>query len=477
MYNVGRGKPLATRPRCDTEAELGAVEGELGQEVVVLAVFVAGIAAGLWLGMRFARGGKSPEAAAAEARCGELREQTSKAQARIDELQRQLTAAAGGERAAETRALEIEKKLGEQRDLLEQAKTQLADSFKALANDILEEKSRKFTEQNRASLAQLLEPLDLNLREFKTKVDEVYVGGVRERASLHEQVKQLAQLNQQLSEDANNLTRALKGSAKTQGTWGELILERVLEAAGLRKEQEYEVQTRFQNEEGKIGQPDVVIHLPENRNLVVDSKVSLNAYEDYANGEGEEGRAEALKRHLQSVRTHISGLAKRNYQSLYELPSLDFVVMFIPIEPAYALAVGNDNALWFEAWQKNVLLVGPSTLLFVVRTVANLWRQEQQNRNVQEIVNRGASLYDKLAAFVADLDSVGAKLRQAQQSYDDAYKKLSTGQGNLVRQAEMLIDLGVKPAKRLPQGLAERAGQLELDELPQKREASAAGAD
>lgn len=446
----------------------------MGQEVVVLAVFAVGIAAGIWLGVRVGRGGGSSEAAAAEARCGELRNRVAEAQIKTDDLQRQLTASAAAQKAAETRALETEKKLAEQRELLDQAQSRLSDSFKALANDILEEKTRRFTEQNRANLALLLEPLDLNLRDFKAKVEEVYVGGVRERASLHEQVKQLAQLNQQLSQDANNLTRALKGSAKTQGTWGELILERVLEAAGLRKGEEYETQTRYENEDGKSGQPDVVVHLPENRNLVIDSKVSLNAYEDYANSETEDRRAEALKRHVQSVRTHISGLAKRNYQSLYELPSLDFVVMFIPIEPAYAVAVANDSTLWFDAWQKNVLLVGPSTLLFVVRTVANLWRQEQQNRNVQEIVNRGASLYDKLTAFVADLESVGVKLRQAQQTYDEAYKKLSTGQGNLVRQAEMLIDLGVKPAKRLPQGLVERAGQLELDELPAKREASAA---
>jgi DNA recombination protein RmuC len=448
----------------------------LGQEVVVLAVFAVAIAAGAWLGARLARAGKSSEAAAAEARCAELREQAARAQARIEDMQRQLTAAAAAQKAAETRADETEKKLAEQRELLDQAQARLSDTFKSLANDILEEKSRRFTEQNRVSLAQLLEPLDLNLRDFKAKVEEVYVGGVRERASLHEQVKQLAQLNQQLSADANNLTRALKGSTKTQGTWGELILERVLEAAGLRKDYEYEAQTRYKNEDGNSGQPDVVIHLPENRNLVVDSKVSLSAYEDYANSENEAVRAEALKRHVQSVRNHISGLAKRNYQSLYELPSLDFVVMFIPIEPAYAVAVANESNLWFDAWQKNVLLVGPSTLLFVVRTVANLWRQEQQNRNVQEIVNRGASLYDKLAAFVADLESVGVKLRQAQQTYEEAYKKLSSGQGNLVRQAEMLIDLGVKPAKRLPQGLVERAGQLELDELPEKREASAAGA-
>ncbi len=449
----------------------------MGQEVALLAVLALSVVASLWLGARLARRTPAAETAAAEARCNELRDQVRASQARADDLQRQLTASAAAQRAAETQAAETEKKLVEQRQLLEQARTQLGDSFKALANDILEEKTRRFTEQSRSSLAQLLEPLDLNLRDFKAKVDEVYVNGVRERASLEEQVKQLAQLNQQLSQDAGNLTRALKGSAKTQGTWGELILERVLEAAGLRKNEEYEVQTRFRSEDGQIGQPDVVIHLPENRNLIVDSKVSLNAYEEYANCESEPLRAEALKRHVQSVRAHISGLAKRNYQSLYDLPSLDFVVMFIPIEPAYALAIATESELWLEAWQKNVLLVGPSTLLFVVRTVAHLWRQEQQNRSVQDIVSRGASLYDKLAAFVADLESIGTKLRQAQQSYDDAYKKLSTGQGNLIRQAEMLIDLGVKPAKRLPQGLIERAGQLELDEPPvSHRGANAAGA-
>lgn len=444
---------------------------------MLVVIFAVGAAGGLALGWRLARSGKSAEMAAAEAVERELRAALVTAQARADELQQQLTSAAAAQKCAEAIAAETTKKLTEERELLEQAKVRLADTFKSLASEILEEKSQRFTEQNRAQIGQLLEPLDRNLKEFKAKVDEVYVGGVRERASLQEQVKQLAELNQQLSEDANNLTRALKGSVKVQGTWGELILERVLEAAGLRKGEEYEVQTRYENEEGRSGQPDVVIRLPENRNLVLDSKVSLNAYEDFANAEVEEVRSDALKRHLQSLRAHISGLSKRNYQSLYELPSLDFVIMFIPIEPAYAVAVANDNALWYDAWQKNVLLVGPSTLLFVVRTVANLWRQEQQNRNVQEIVNRGASLYNKLATFVSDLDELGSRLRQAQQSYEEAYKKLSTGQGNLVRQAEMLVELGVKPARRLPQGLVERAGQLELDELPTKLDTTAASAD
>lgn len=446
----------------------------MGQEVLIVAVFAVGVVGGLLVGLRLARSGKSAEQAAASVLINELRTTLAAAQAKIDDLQGQLTAAVAAQKSAETLAIETDKKLVEQRELLEQAKTRLADTFKSLANEILEEKSQRFTAQNRENLNQLLEPLGRNLSEFKAKVDEVYVGGVRERASLQEQVKQLAQLNQQLSHDANNLTRALKGSAKAQGTWGELILERVLEAAGLRKGEEYEAQTRYENAEGGIGQPDVVIHLPENRNLVIDSKVSLNAYEDYANAESDEIRADALKRHVQSVRTHISGLSKRNYQSLYELPSLDFVIIFVPIEPAYAVAVANDETLWLDAWNKNVLLVGPSTLLFVVRTVANLWRQEQQNRNVQDIVSRGASLYNKLVAFVADLDDIGNRLRQAQQSYDEAYKKLSTGQGNLVRQAEMLAQLGVKPAKRLPQGLVERAGQLELDELPPKADAAGA---
>jgi DNA recombination protein RmuC len=268
-------------------------------------------------------------------------------------------------------------------------------------------------------------------------------------------------LNNQLSKDAHNLTSALKGQSKAQGNWGELILERVLEASGLRKGHEYDVQESHTREDGTRAQPDVVVHLPEDRHLIVDAKMSLTAYEYHANAESEAQRDAALRRHLDSVRGHIKELAEKNYQQLYGLQSLDFVLMFIPVEPAFMLAISHDSELWQDAWRRNVLLVSPSTLLFVVRTVAHLWRQEQQNRNAQDIASRGAELYDKLVGFVEDLDKLGERLNQAKDVYDKAYGKFTTGRGNVIRQAEMLKVMGVKPSKQLPQKLSESA----LDKL------------
>jgi len=333
----------------------------------------------------------------------------------------------------------------------------LKSDFKALANDILEEKSKRFTEQNQVNLNQLLEPLKVKIKEFQGQVHDVYVQEGKDRSQLAEQVRQLMSLNNQLSKDAHNLTSALKGQAKVQGNWGELILERVLEASGLRKGHEYDVQESHAREDGSRAQPDVVVHLPEDRHLIVDAKVSLKAYEEYANAESDHHRETAMKRHLDSVRAHINELSNKNYQQLYGLRSPDFVLMFIPVEPAFMLAIAHDSDLWQDALKKNVMLVSPSTLLFVLRTVAHLWRQEQQNRNAQEIAKRGAELYDKLAGFVEDLNNLGVKLQQAQKAYDGAYSKLSGGRGNVIRQAEMLKELGVKPAKHLPQNLVDSA--------------------
>lgn len=346
---------------------------------------------------------------------------------------------------------------GEKLALLLQAKEALTDQFKNLANEILEEKSKRFSEQNQTSLGLLLDPLKLKITEFQSKVDDVYVKEGKDRTALAEQVRQLMDLNQVLSEDAKNLTRALKGSSKTQGNWGELVLERVLEASGLRKGEEYHVQESHTREDGSRAQPDVVIHLPEDRHLVVDAKVSLTAYEGFANQEDENERQAAVKRHMDSIRNHMKGLSEKNYQTLYGLKSLDFVLMFVPIEPAFMLAVSHDKDLFMDAWQRNVLLVSPSTLLFVVRTVAHLWRQEAQNRNAQDIAKRGAELYDKFVGFVADMESLGNRIKQAQEDYDSAHKKLTSGRGNLIGQAEKLRDLGVKPTKAIPPAVLELA--------------------
>ncbi|WP_249931198.1 DNA recombination protein RmuC [Ramlibacter sp. 2FC] len=340
--------------------------------------------------------------------------------------------------------------------LLDDAKNTLSEQFKNVANDLLEEKSRRFAEQNQANLGQLLDPLRLQINEFKGKVEEVYVQESKDRSAMAEQVRQLVALNQVVSQEAKNLTNALKGNTKAQGNWGELVLERVLEASGLRKGEEYIVQDSQVREDGSRAQPDVVIMLPEQRKLVIDSKVSLIAYEEYTVTESDDIRALAARKHLDSVRKHVQGLSSKEYEKLYG-GGLDFVLMFIPIEPAFMLAISHDDRLFMDAWGRNVLLVSPSTLLFVVRTVAHLWRQEAQSKNAQDIAKRGAELYDKLVDFVKDLEQVGTRLKQAQDSYADAHKRLSTGKGNVIRQAEMLRNLGVKVTKKLPHPLVDEA--------------------
>ena len=344
--------------------------------------------------------------------------------------------------------------------LLKDAKEQLTASFKSLANEILEEKSAKFAEENKVNIGSILDPLKTKIQEFQGKVEQVYIQEIKDRTALSEQVKQLMSLNQQLSQDANNLTLALKGSNKTQGNWGEMILERVLEDSGLRKDHEFLIRPTYPREDGTRAQPDALILLPENRNLVVDAKVSLVAYEEYTVAKNDLERAAAVQRHVASVRTHINDLSACNYQGLDAVRSLDFVVLFVPIEPAFIIAVASDTRLWQEAWQKNVMLVSPSIFLFVVRTVANLWRQELQKRSVQDIVKRGAELYDKLVGFVDDLKKVGERLGQAKDSYDGAYAKLYTGKGNVIRQAEMLRVLGIKPTKSLPPELVETVADI-----------------
>lgn len=360
------------------------------------------------------------------------------------------------ERASLKTALEAE-----QRNHAEKLAT-LTDQFKALASDILKENSKAFAEQNQANIGHLLNPLKEKFVEFQQEVKNLNESGITGRTELREQIKGLAELNSRLSDDANNLATALKGSSKTQGDWGEIVLERILEASGLRKGHEYLTQESFTREQraadGHLrAQLDVLVLLPEDRNIIIDSKVSLNAYDAYCAAQDEADREAALKEHLRSVRNHIVGLAKRDYHLLEGINSPDFVVMFVPLEPAFMLAISRDNNLWQEAWDKNVLLVSPSTVLFVLRTVANLWRQEQQTNNVQEIVRRGGELYDKLAAFAADLTEVGKNLDKARGSYDDAVKKLSTGKGNAIRQAELLKNLGVKPSKVIPMVLVEQA--------------------
>jgi DNA recombination protein RmuC len=362
-----------------------------------------------------------------------------------------LDATLAAERAAQAR-------LDDGRDLM-------ADQFSVLANKILEEKSRHFTDQNQTNLGQLLDPLKTRLQEFQTKVDQVYVQESKDRSALAQQVTSLLEMNQRLAAEARDLTLALKGSAKTQGDWGEVILERILEAAGLRRGHEYTVQETIAREDATRARPDVILHLPGDRKLVIDAKVSLLDYGTYCASMDDALRKHAATRHCASLREHIRDLAARNYHRLPGLETLDFVILFVPIEPAFLLALETDGNLWVDAWEKNILLVSPSTLLFVVRTVAHLWKQEEQVRNVQQIAERGAELYDKFAGFVEDLSKVGARIEQTHIAYEAAFDKLTRGRGNLVRQVEMLRALGVQPTKRMPRQLTQRAEEVEIFEL------------
>jgi len=363
----------------------------------------------------------------------------------------------------------------EKLSLLQSAWAELSNQFSVLANQILDDKSRKFTEQNQLGLAGILAPLHEKILEFQTQIAATYDKDSKERLTLKNEIERLAVLNTKISDDAINLTQALKGNNKTQGIWGEMVLETVLESSGLRRGHEYQVQSSFDRGEGGLRdeqvdgvragmyRPDVVIHLPENRHMVVDAKMSLVAYERYMSAETDAERADSLKQHLLSVRSHIKGLSEKNYQTLTGLRAPDFVMLFVAVEPAFMLAFSHDSSLFSDALSKNVLLVSPTTLLANLRTIAYIWRQEQQNRNAQEIATQCAKLYDKFVGFVGDMDEIGKKLGHTQKAYDDAKSKLVSGRGNLIRQAEQVRSLGVKPSKSLPAHLLQEDGD-ESDE-------------
>ena len=348
------------------------------------------------------------------------------------------------------------KQAGEKLALLIGAKDELKSQFENLANGILEDKSARFTEANRVNLVAILNPLNVKIQEFQKQVEDTYDKESKERLTLKNQIESLAALNAKISVDAINLTKALKGDSKAQGSWGEIILERVLDSSGLRRDEEYTVQGRYAGED-RAFQPDIVVNLPEGRHIVVDSKVSLTAYERYSSAETDEQRDAALKQHLASVRTHVSELSAKNYQNLYGLKSLDFVLMFIPVEPAYIFAIQSDKELFGDALKRNVLVVSPSNLIGILRTVAFIWRQENQNRNAQEIARQCAALYDKIVGFVDDLDEIGKKLGSAMASYDAARGKIASGRGNLIRQVEKIKALGVKPTKSFSKALLDQA--------------------
>ena len=350
-------------------------------------------------------------------------------------------------------------------DDLQGARTELRAQFSELATKIFDEREQRFAETSQQRLGQLLDPLKERIQAFEKRVDESYQQEARERFSLSKELERLQQLNQRLGDEATNLTRALKGQ-KTQGNWGELVLERVLEHAGLEKGREYHTQVSLKGAGGERFQPDVLIRLPGDRQVIVDAKVSLSAYQQYVAAADEPVRQQALKQHLISLRSHLKGLSGKDYQRLEGLHSLDFVLLFVPIEAAFAAALQAEPDLFREAFEQQVVIVSPTTLLATLRVIDSLWRQERQGQNAREIAERAGQLYDKFVAFVADLDEMGSRLQQLDKAYASARNKLVDGRGNLIGRVENLKLLGARASKSLPGELLERSADLPaLDEL------------
>jgi len=366
----------------------------------------------------------------------------------------------------ETEKASTEKRIKEQREEFDKIKGQLKIDFENLANGILEEKTNKFTQQNKENLDNLLKPLGEKIAEFKTKVEQTHETQTRDGATLREQIKSLTELNVQMTKEANNLTNALKGQSKTLGNWGELILETLLENSGLRKGEEYIIRGSFKRDDGGRSQPDIIINLPDQKHLVIDSKVSLVAYERYCTAsDNDETKAEHLKDHIEAIRKHINELTAKNYQDLYQISTPDFVMMFVPVDPCLIVALQNDPKLFMEAFDKSIFLICPATLLFALRTIATLWKKEKQNANAMEIARRGGALYDKFVGFYEQLENLGTCIRKTQECYDDSLSKLKTGRGNLVRQVEDIRRLGARANKALPDSTVDESNQLPFESI------------
>ncbi len=338
---------------------------------------------------------------------------------------------------------------------------QLRKDFELMASKILDEKSEKFTIQNKENIKNILNPLEEKIKTFEKKVEDSQKESISMHSALKEQLLGLKDLNQQMAKEATNLTKALKGDSKTQGNWGELVLERVLEKSGLEKDREYFVQQNFQREDGSRVMPDVVLHLPDNKKMIIDSKVSLTDYERLVNAEDDE-RALYLKAHVNSIKKHVDQLSAKNYQDLYDIESPDFVLMFIPIEPAFAVAINEDNTLYNKAFEQNIVIVTPSTLLATLRTIDTMWNNEKQQQNAIEIAKQAGALYDKFEGLVTDLTGVGKKIDAAKNDYSAAMNKLVEGKGNLISRVEKIKKMGAKAKKALPESIIKRASDDDI---------------
>lgn len=353
----------------------------------------------------------------------------------------------------------------EQKQEVEKLQEKFTKEFENLANKILEEKTSKFTEQNKENLKNILSPLQDKIHLFEKKVEDTHKESIDYHAALRQQILGLREMNEQMSKETINLTKALKGDSKMQGNWGELVLERVLEKSGLEKGREYDVQQSFTNTDGQRVFPDVVVHLPDGKKMIIDSKVSLTAYEKYINEESDLLKITYLKEHVNSIKRHVEQLGEKNYHDLYQIESPDFVLLFIPIEPAFASALNEDTTLYNRAFEKNVVIVTPSTLLATLRTIDSMWANQKQQENAYEIARQAGALYDKFEGFVTDLVKIGKKMDEAKSEYGNAMNKLVEGKGNLITSVEKLKKMGAKAKKALPENILKRATDEETELL------------
>lgn len=391
-----------------------------------------------------------------EDRYNSLKTETETWKKELETKREENTLLVGRLEKAKTEYLNLKEKLDTQKAELEEIQKKFTTEFENIAGKILEKNSEKFTAANQKNIGEVLNPLKEKLQLFEKKVDDTYQKGLKDQTDLRAELKKLYELNARISEEAGNLTKALKGDVKKQGNWGEVVLERILERSGLNEgEQGYQKQFSDFSDDGKRIQPDVVINLPDNKHIIIDSKVSLVAYERAVNAATDEERVRHIKEHLLSLKNQIKGLSEKHYQSARKLNSPDFVLLFLPIESSFSLAIQEDQELFSFAWDQKVVIVSPSTLLATLRTISSIWQQENQTRNALEIARQGGALYDKFVNFIGDMEKIGNNLRLTQNSYKDAMNKLSEGRGNLVRSTEKLKVMGAKASKELPKKLLE----------------------
>ncbi|NQU51862.1 MAG: DNA recombination protein RmuC [Bacteroidetes bacterium] len=386
-----------------------------------------------------------------EERFHSLKKESEDLKLELEKYRAENTTLIGRLEKAKVEYLNLQEKLQTQKAELDEIQKKFTTEFENIANKILEKNSEKFTAANQKNLGEVLNPLKEKINLFEKKVEDTYQKGLKDQTDLRAELKKLHDLNSKISEEANNLTRALKGDVKKQGNWGEVVLERILERSGLNEgEQGYQKQFSDISEEGKRIQPDVVINLPDNKHIIIDSKVSLIAFERAVNSVTEEERVSNIKEHLLSLKAHIKGLSEKHYQTASKLNSPDFVLLFIPIEASFSVAIQEDQELFSFAWDMKVVLVSPSTLLATLRTISSIWQQANQTKNAIEIARQGGALYDKFVGFIADMENIGKNLETTRKTYDLALNKLHVGSGNLVKRAENIKKLGAKTTKALP---------------------------